>query len=190
VRFYGSLEDGESYMPHLVFKVNKMDETTIGKLKEAISKALDGKDVQLKVYADEMHSAYEDSRKMRNTVFIGSIFALMIAMLGLIGFIRDESSRRSKEMAIRKINGATERDVLSIFAWGVLKLSLIMSIFACVFAYFVADKWLEQFAERIGLSPLYFIFGATVVLLIVAIVVVMSSIRIARTNPAEALKKE
>ena len=190
VRFYGSLEDGESYMPHLVFKVNKMDETTIGKLKEAISKALDGKDVQLKVYADEMHSAYEDSRKMRNTVFIGSIFALMIAMLGLIGFIRDESSRRSKEMAIRKINGATERDVLSIFAWGVLKLSLIMSIFACVFAYFVADKWLEQFAEHISLSPLYFIFGATVVLLIVAIVVVMSSIRIARTNPAEALKKE
>ena len=190
VRFYGSLDDGESYMPHLVFKVNKMDETTMGKLKEAISKALDGKDVQLKVYADEMHSAYEDSRKMRNTVFIGSIFALMIAMLGLIGFIRDESSRRSKEMAIRKINGATERDVLSIFAWGVLKLSLILSIFACVFAYFVADKWLEQFAERISLSPLYFIFGATVVLLIVAIVVVMSSIRIARMNPAVALKKE
>ena len=114
----------------------------------------------------------------------------MIAMLGLIGFIRDESSRRSKEMAIRKINGAIERDVLNIFAWGVLKLSLIMSILACVFAYFVADKWLEQFAERISLSPLYFIFGATVVLLIVAIVVVMSSIRIARMNPAEALKKE
>lgn len=190
VRFHGSLEDGKSFMPHLVFKVNKMDEATMEKLTSVISNALDGKEVQLNVYADQMRLAYDGSRKMRNIIFIGSIFALLIALMGLVGFVRDESNRRSKEMAIRKINGATEGDVLSIFAWGVLKLSLIMSIFACVIAYFVADKWLEQFAERISLSPLYFIFGATVVLLIVAIVVVMSSIRIARMNPAVELKKE
>jgi putative ABC transport system permease protein len=91
-------------------------------------------------------------------------------------------------MAIRKINGATARDVLRIFAWDVLKLSLVMAVLASIGAFFVAHRWLEQFAERIGLSPLYFIIGAVTVLLIVTAVVVMSSNRVARMNPVKSLK--
>ena len=188
VRFYGSLDDGESYMPHILFKVNKIDETTMAKMTAVVSEALDGKDVQLNVYADKMSSAYDGNRKMRNTVLIGSVFALMIAVLGLIGFVRDESNRRSKEMAIRKIHGATAGDVLRLFAWDVLKLSLVMAVLGCVVAYFVAHKWLEQFAERIGLSPTYFIIGAVAVLLVVTVVVVLSSNRVARMNPVKSLK--
>ena len=188
VRFYGSLDDGESYMPHIVFKVNKIDETTMAKLTAVVSEALDGKEVQLNVYADKIRSAYDGNRKMRNTVLIGSIFALMIAVLGLVGFVRDESNRRSKEMAIRKIHGATAADVLRLFAWDVLKLSLVMAVLGCVVAYFVAHKWLEQFAERIGLSPLYFIIGALAILFIVTVVVVLSSNRVARMNPIKSLK--
>ena len=109
-------------------------------------------------------------------------------MIGLIGFIRDESNRRSKEVAIRKINGATVADILRLFTWDVLRLSLAMAVLACVATFFVAHKWLEQFAERIGLSPLYFIIGAVAVLVVVTIVVVLSSNRIARMNPVKSLK--
>ena len=188
VRFYGNLDSGDSYMPHIVFKVNKINSTTMAKLTAVISEALDGREVQLNVYSDQMQSAYEGSRKVRNTVLVGSIFALLIAVLGLIGFIRDESNRRSKEVAIRKINGATVADILRMFTWDVLRLSLVMAALACIVAYFVAHKWLEQFAERIGLSPLYFIIGAVTVLLIVTAVVVMSSNRVARMNPVKSLK--
>ncbi len=189
VRFYGSLDDGKSYMPYVVFRTNaKLDEAAMQKVTEAIATALDGKQVQILSWSDQMRSAYDDSRKMRNTIFIGAIFALMIAILGLVGFIRDESNRRSKEMAIRKINGATARDVLRIFAWDVLKLSLVMAVLAGIGTFFVAHKWLEQFAERVTLSPLYFIIGAVVVLIIVTIVVVLSSNRIARMNPVKSLK--
>ncbi|MBQ6729208.1 MAG: FtsX-like permease family protein [Bacteroidales bacterium] len=189
VRFYGSLDDGKSYMPYVVFRTNaKLDEAAMQKVSEAIATALDGKQMQILSWSDQMRSAYDDSRKMRNTIFIGAIFALMIAVLGLVGFVRDESNRRSKEMAIRKINGATARDVLRIFAWDVLKLSLVMAVLASIGAFFVAHRWLEQFAERIGLSPLYFIIGAVTVLLIVTAVVVVSSNRVARMNPVKSLK--
>lgn len=188
VRFYGSLDDGKSYMPHIVFKVNNIDEKTTERIATVISSALDGKVVDLNVYADKMRSAYDGSRKMRNTVFIGSIFALLIAVLGLIGFVRDESNRRSKEMAIRKINGATEATVLRLFAWDVLKLSFAMAALAVIASYFVAHKWLEQFAERITLSPLYFLVGASVVLTIVTVVVILCSNRIARMNPVKSLR--
>ena len=188
VLFYGDFED-DSYMPFLIFKTNgKLDEASMQKITSAVSEVLNGKEVHIISWADKMRSAYDDSLKMRNTVLIGSVFALMIAIIGLIGFVRDESNRRSKEMAIRKINGATAADVLKIFAWDVLKLSLVLSVAACIFTYFVAHKWLEQFAERIGLSPLYFLVGALFVILIVTIVVVLSSNRVARMNPVKSLK--
>lgn len=188
VLFYGDFDD-DSYMPFLIFKTNgKLDEASMQKITSAVSEVLNGKEVHIISWADKMRSAYDDSLKMRNTVLIGSVFALMIAIIGLIGFVRDESNRRSKEMAIRKINGATAADVLKIFAWDVLKLSLVLSVAACIFTYFVAHKWLEQFAERIGLSPLYFLVGALFVILIVTIVVVLSSNRVARMNPVKSLK--
>ncbi len=190
VLFYGDFED-DSYMPFLIFKTNgKLDEALMQKITSAVSEVLNGKEVHIISWADNMRSAYDDSLKMRNTVLIGSVFALMIAIIGLIGFVRDESNRRSKEMAVRKIHGATVPDVLRIFTWDVLRLSLVLSVVACIFTYFVAHKWLEQFAERIALSPLYFLIGASFVIIIVTIVVVLSSNRIAKMNPVESLKKE
>ena len=101
-----------------------------------------------------MRAAYADSKKMRNTMALGAVFSLLIALLGLIGFIKDESLRRSKEMAVRKINGATTRDILSVFAKDIMKLSAVMAVIACIGAFFVARKWLEQFAEKVSLHPL------------------------------------
>ena len=190
VLFYGDFED-DSYMPFLIFKTTgKLDEASMQKITSAVLEVLNGKEVHIISWADKMRSAYDDSLKMRNTVLIGSVFALMIAIIGLIGFVRDESNRRSKEMAVRKIHGATVSDVLRIFTWDVLRLSLVLSVVACICTYFVAHKWLEQFAERIGLSPLYFLVGALFVIIIVTIVVVLSSNRIAKMNPVESLKKE
>ena len=137
-----------------------------------------------------MRAAYDDSRKMRNTMAVGAVFSLLIALLGLIGFIRDESLRRSKEMAVRKINGATTQDILGIFARDIMKLSTVMAVIAGVGAFFVARKWLEQFAEKVSLNPLYFIGGAALVLAVVLVVVVLNCLRIARANPVESLKNE
>ena len=66
----------------------------------------------------------------------------------------------------------------------------LMSVIACVVAFFVAKKWLEQFAEKVSLNPLYFIGGAALVLLIVLGVVVLNSLKIAHANPVESLKNE
>ncbi|MBR2227255.1 MAG: ABC transporter permease, partial [Bacteroidales bacterium] len=104
--------------------------------------------------------------------------------------IRDESLRRSKEMAIRKINGATTRDILGVFTGNIFKLSLIMAVLASVGAFFVAQKWLQQFAEKVSLNPLFFISGSLLVLVIILVVVVLNCLRIAHANPVESLKNE
>jgi putative ABC transport system permease protein len=185
--FYGEIGSMTSWMPHTLFKVRP---DALEKVRGALNEALPDKEINIVSYAEEMRAAYADSKKMRNTMALGAVFSLLIALLGLIGFIRDESLRRSKEMAVRKINGATTRDILGVFATDIMKLSAVMAVIACIAAYFVAHKWLEQFAEKVSLNPLYFIGGAALVLLIVLGVVVLNCLRIARANPVESLKNE
>lgn len=187
VLFYGEIGSEKVYMPHTFFKVRP---DALDKVRAALKEALPDKDINIVSYTEEMRAAYADSKKMRNTMALGAVFSLLIALLGLIGFIRDESLRRSKEMAVRKINGATTRDILSVFAKDIMKLSAVMAVIACVAAFFVAHKWLEQFAEKVSLIPLYFIGGAALVLAIVLGVVVLNCLRIARANPVESLKNE
>ena len=91
---------------------------------------------------------------------------------------------------IRKINGATTRDILRVFTGNIFKLSLIMAVLASVGAFFVAQKWLQQFAEKVSLNPLFFICGSLLVLVIVLVVVVLNCLRIAHANPVESLKNE
>ena len=185
--FYGEVGSMSSWMPHTFFKVRP---EALPKVRQALEQALEGREINILSYEEQMRAAYADSKKMRNTMAIGAVFSLLIALLGLIGFIRDESLRRSKEMAVRKINGATTRDILGVFAVDILKLSGVMAVIACIAAFFVARKWLEQFAEKVSLSPLYFIGGAVLVLLIVLGVVVLNCLKIARANPVESLKNE
>ena len=185
--FYGEIGSMSSWMPHILFKVSP---EALENVRGALNEALPDKEINIVSYEEEMRAAYADSKKMRNTMAIGAVFSLLIALLGLIGFIRDESLRRSKEMAVRKINGATTRDILSVFAKDIMKLSVVMAVIACIAAYFVAHKWLEQFAEKVSLNPLYFIGGALLVLTIVLGVVVLNCLRIARANPVESLKAE
>ena len=185
--FYGEIGSMSSWMPHILFKVRP---DALEKVHGALNEALPDKEINIVSYEEEMRSAYADSKKMRNTMALGAVFSLLIALLGLIGFIKDESLRRSKEMAVRKINGATTRDILSVFAKDIMKLSAVMALIACMAAFFVAHKWLEQFAEKVSLNPLYFIGGAVLVLAIVLGVVVLNCLRIARANPVESLKNE
>ena len=199
--FYGEIGSMSSWMPHVLFKIpgqagndgtrhGRLDRPSLEKVKQTLESALEGREINIVSYEEQMRAAYDDSRKMRNTMAVGAVFSLLIALLGLIGFIRDESLRRSKEMAVRKINGATTPDILGIFARDIMKLSTVMAVIACVGAFFVARKWLEQFAEKVSLNPLYFIGGAVLVLAVVLVVVVLNCLRIARANPVESLKNE
>ena len=206
--FHGEVGSAASFMPHVLFKLDPSvasgslrmtkrshserseESSALEKVRGALNEAFPDKEINIVSYAEEMRGAYADSKKMRNTMALGAVFSLLIALLGLIGFIKDESLRRSKEMAVRKINGATTRDILGVFAKDIMKLSAVMAVVACVAAFFVAHKWLEQFAEKVSLNPLYFIGGAVLVLLIVLGVVVLNCLRIARANPVESLKNE
>ena len=79
-------------------------------------------------------------------------------------------------------SGATPKTMPRLWAF--------LMLLASIGAYFVAHKWLEQFAEKVSLNPLYFVGASILVLAIVVLVVVLNCLRIAHANPVESLKNE
>ena len=127
---------------------------------------------------------------MRNTVIIGCLVSIIIALFGLIGYVRDESQRRSKEMAVRKINGATVKEIMEIYVVEIMKLAIPAIIMGNVGAYFAASAWLRNFSEKIALSPWFFILADVMIILLVSGCVILNSLQISRSNPVESLKNE
>ena len=188
IKFHG--EVGKDYMPFMAIKVSEVTTEMMSKIEEVIQARIVNKDVEVKSYKDSMREAYSSERRMRNTVIIGCLVSIIIALFGLIGYIKDESQRRSKEMAVRKINGATVKEIIGIYVSEIMKLSIPAIILGNVGAWFAASAWLKNFSEKIALSPWYFILADIAIMVLVSFSVIMNSLRISRSNPVESLKNE
>ena len=133
---------------------------------------------------------YKNVYRFRNSVWITSGFILLIVIMGLIGYVNDETQRRSKEIAIRKVNGAEASHVLRLLTRDILYVSVISILIGTVVSYFAGQAWLDQFAEQIDLNPLLFVGTALFVQLLIVICVVLKAWHIANENPVNSIKAE
>ncbi len=148
------------------------------------------RDIELTSYSDTFRQMYEETDSMRRTFTLGSIFAVIIAIIGLVGYVRDENYRRSAEIAVRKVNGAQTSEIVRMLVVDILKLAGAAVLVGDMGAWFTADSWLRSFSDAIALGPQYFVLADVVVLAVVVAAVVAGSLKIARANPVESLKQE
>ncbi len=127
---------------------------------------------------------------------VGQIFgsfaalAIAIACLGLLGLAAFTAERRTKEIGIRKVLGASTSGVVALLSKEFLQLVLLANLIAWPVAYFATKKWLEDFAYRIDLGITTFLFAAAIALLIAFVTVSLQAVKAAMTNPIEALRYE
>ncbi len=133
---------------------------------------------------------YKSVYRFRNSVWITSSFILLIVIMGLIGYVNDETQRRSKEIAIRKVNGAEASHILRLLIREILYVSASSILIGTIVSYFVGKAWLDQFAEQIYMNPLLFVGTAAFVLLLIVVCVVLKAWHIANENPVKSIKSE
>lgn len=182
--------DWSGLMHTIVIKLNEVTPAAMRKVEKTIREVAPDSDAEVKSYAETFRSLYDPTRQMKRTYTLGALFALLIAVIGLISYVRDENYRRSAEIAVRKVNGAQSSEIVSMLVMDVLKVALVAVLIGDAGAWLVAHYWLEQFALKITLSPLFFIAADIIVLAIIVSVIVIGSLRIAHTNPVESLKNE
>ncbi|HEY4114793.1 MAG TPA: ABC transporter permease [Rhizomicrobium sp.] len=121
-------------------------------------------------------------------LFVG--IAIFIACLGLFGLAAFTAERRTKEIGIRKTFGARTRDIVWLLLWQFSIPVVIANVIAWPIAWFYLHRWLESYAYRISLNPLYFALAGVTALAIAWVTVFAHALRVARSNPVHALRYE
>ena len=121
-------------------------------------------------------------------LFVG--IAIFIAAMGLFGLAAFSTERRTKEIGLRKTFGARTRDIVLLLLWQFSIPVLVANLIAWPVAYYYLHHWLEGYAYRISLSPLYFVGAGAAALVIAWATVIVHAAHVARANPIHALRYE
>ncbi len=119
-----------------------------------------------------------------------SILAVVIGCLGLFGLAAFTTERRTREIGIRKVLGASTRQIVRLLVWQFSRPVLIANLIAWPIAWWVMRDWLNGFDARIALTPVPFVGAGLLALAIAVGTIAAHSIRVARTNPIHALRYE
>lgn len=162
----------------------------LAKINTLMKEAFPTVDIVFRSARQEIDKQYQEVRRFRNVVIIASIAILLIALMGLFGFVNDEIQRRSKEIAIRKVNGAEVPDILRLVSGNIFWTALSAVLVGIVFAYIVSNKWLEQFSDRVSVNGGHFLVVIIIILLLIIGSVIGRSWNVANENPVNSIKNE
>jgi len=142
-------------------------------------------------FLDEVIEAqYLREKRWNRIVGYSSVLAVLVACLGIFGLTSITISRRTKEIGIRKVHGASEFNVLILLSRESVGWVLIANLIAWPAAAYAMYRWLQNFAYKIRLSPIIFLMAALFMLLVVLLTTCIQTWKAARSNPVRALRYE
>ena len=139
---------------------------------------------------DRIRANYASEENASKLINLFAFITIIISCLGIFGLALYSSQKRSKEIGIRKINGAKVSEVMVMLNRDLIKWVIIAFIISCPIAFFVMNKWLENFAYKTELSWWIFALAGILTLAIAILTVSWQSWKAATRNPVEALRYE
>ena len=183
----------ESYQSRIVVKLASSNTSlteTVNKIKRAIS-GIDNTAISDVLFLDQhIAKLYEKEIQVLNILLVLALFSILISCMGLFSMSMLISKMRTKEIGIRKINGAKVSEILSMLNKNFVKWVVIAFVIATPVAYYAMNKWLENFAYKTSLSWWIFALAGLLALGIALLTVSWQSWRAATRNPVEALRYE
>lgn len=133
---------------------------------------------------------YESDMRWQRAMQAASFFAILIACMGLFGLSAIAAANRTKEIGIRKVLGASVRDLVGMLASGFLAMVLLSFVIAVPLAWWMMNKWLEDFAFRVDIRWWMFAVVGLAAMAIALATVSAQVLKAARSNPVKALRSE
>ena len=119
-----------------------------------------------------------------------SFVGISIACLGLVGLVGYSATKRTKEIGVRKVLGASVLDILKVISVDFLFLIGIATLLALPIIYIGARNWLNSFQNRIELSPWFFLFPVLLVFMMAVLVIISQTMKTAQDNPVNSLRED
>ena len=171
----------------LTIKMNPLSQQNMQAANEVIKQVIPHHSEDIITYRSIVEHNYEMVHNIRNIIVIASLVALFIALLGIISYMSDEIIKKGKEIAIRKINGATSSNVVRLLSKRIFTVATISVIIGSVGAYLIGGLLLQNFAYRISLSIWIFIVSAAILYFFLFLTLFIQTYRIANENPVKTI---
>ncbi|PSL43926.1 FtsX-like permease family protein [Chitinophaga niastensis] len=143
------------------------------------------------VFLDERNAkAYLREEQWQQVIYVATMLSVVICTLGLFGLAHLSTRQRIKEIGVRKILGASVRQIIMLLAGDFLKMVLLSFVIAAPFAWLAMNKWLQDFAYRITIGPGVFILAGLIAIVTAFMAVSVQSIIAATANPVKSLRAE
>jgi len=138
----------------------------------------------------EFDSLYRSDQTMGKVLTVFTALSVAVACMGLLGLAMFTAERRTKEIGIRKVLGASVQNVVAMLSREFVKLVLIASVLAFPVAWYAMNKWLQDFVYRTDVSWWIFILASVLTMVVTLITISFQSVKAAIANPVKSLKSE
>lgn len=179
------------------FKVNMIvrfeeaqTEAALGFIRDAFEEVNPNSSFEYRFVDDYLSDYYRADENFLRIVTSFTLLAVFIAGMGLLGLVGYFIQSRSKELAIRKVLGATISNIMALLSKDFVLLVLLGFIIAVPIAWYAMNQWLADFAYRIDIGTDVFILAGTAALVIALLTVSWQAIRAALANPVDSLRSE
>jgi putative ABC transport system permease protein len=139
---------------------------------------------------DFYNRQYQQDTQFGHLFTLFSSLAIFIACIGLFGLTAYSAARRTKEIGVRKVLGASVQSIISLLTWDVIKLILVSSLVAMPLAYIFISEWLNRYAFRVQLTWWQFVLPVFALVAIAVVTTFYLTFRAALANPTSSLRNE
>ncbi|MDE6460975.1 MAG: ABC transporter permease, partial [Paramuribaculum sp.] len=180
-------------MRHSLFNVQVAEpfERNFELLSDTLPKMMNsGNDLYFQSVREIKSEYYKNVKEFQILVSIAAIVLLIICVIGMMGYLSDEMSRRSREIAVRKVNGASTASVVKLICKSILITSIPAVAVGIIAAWYISRMWLEQFTVTLDHIAIRFIVSGICTVIIILGIAGGLTIRKASANPVENLRSE
>ena len=163
---------------------------TLGGLEQIWKKVAPGQPFEHEFLDQTFAREYKEDKEISRIVTLASAVAILIACMGLFGQATIVLQRRTREIGIRKVLGATVAEILSLLSRDLTKMVALACLLAFPLAHFLTGQWLSRYAYQFGLGLTTYLLCVTIAFAIALGTVVYAGFRAARENPVSALRYE
>lgn len=174
----------------IITMVRIKDATTIDRIAAYYQQFNPGYTFNYKFLDEAVQAQYKSEQVIGSLSRYFAGLAILISCLGLFGLVAFTAEKRRKEISIRKVLGASVRQLTLLLSADFLKLVLIAIFISFPLAAWMMEQWLQEFAYRIHLQPSMFVLAAVTTLLITVCTISFQSLKAAFSNPVKALRAE
>jgi putative ABC transport system permease protein len=169
---------------------NQNTEAGLAHLEKVVKRFEPNYPFQYQFLDDKFQAEYKLENTTEKISFYFTVVAVFISCLGLFGLASFTAERRTKELGVRKVLGASLSNLVTMLCSDFAKLVLIAIAIACPVAYYIMNLFLEKYTYHTELSLMIFVLSGSVILIIAILTVLYQSLKAAIANPVDSLRSE